>query len=1328
MLRTRLGAGAAALTAVASCLVLAGAAASPAHAAGAATMGPSKVLGESFDSLVASGTGDIVTETPAGVLIAKSNNTTTYMASTGSDTGGNAYSFGSSASTERALGQVRSGSNVTTLGYQFTNGTGETIIGLAVSYTGEQWRIGGPHSTVADGMTFDYSTTTTALTDVVGYTDVPTLGFAAPAAGTAAALDGNDSGNQVPVSGTISDLDIPDGTTVTLRWTDIDASSSDDGLAIDDLSITATTGVPNLPITATCPLSIGLSPGGTASRAISATDPDGTVTAAAITSPAVTGITLGDVDPATAPGGTLTSTIEVAATAPDGTSPITVTFTNDDTPTPHTTTCTIQVSVVATSAHIRDIQGASHTSPLAGTSVTGVPGVVTGLRANGFYLQDPTSDADPATSEGVFVFTSSAPTVAVGDDVLVSGNVVEFRPTAVDGPNLTVTEISGPSIALVSSGNALPASTVIGTGGRIAPAAIDDDPSASVEDPAHVFDPTKNAIDFYESMEGMLVTVNGATVVDGSSTAVSNGEIPVLPTGAPAGTRSPRGAVLVGPYVGDDTQLSNANPGRVLLDDEILRATTGTMPAANVGDLIGTATGPLDYSFGNFKLEVTTPPAVTTVPLPREVGGAAPANGISVATYNVENLTATDSPTKFDGLAEQIVDHLRSPDLVVVEEIQDNNGTSTAGTTAADQTWAKLITAIAAAGGPTYEYRQIDPQPGTDGGAPGGNIRVGFLFRTDRGLAFVDRPGGDATAVVTVADVGGMPQLSASPGRIAPTNAAWDASRKPLVGEFTYAGRTIFVVGNHFNSKGGDEPLFGRFQPPSRPSELQRHQQATLVHDFVAQITAIDPDAEVIVAGDLNDFETSETLDILTGDLLVNMFDTLPANEQYDYVFEGNAQTLDHVLVTPALKEAGNATFDVVHVNAEYGDQLSDHDPELLSLDFTAEPQPEPQPGGRFVATGPTSLLDTRRPGQGGRLTPGVVRELRLADAPADAVGIVAQVTVVDPADDGWLKVYPCGQPEPGSSSVNYKAGSGAWAGQVTISTGNGAMCLASYAAVDIVVDGAGWLSSGATSTVSVAGTPALLATDAGAGYVPVSPHRLVDTREGIGGTRLGSGRILRVDPTTTPGWPTGATAALVQLTAVDSPEAGFLRAFPCDQDMPETSNVNTRGAGQYAYSSLTTVPLAADGSFCVFTYRASDIVVDVNGAWAASATERMLPAAAPFRVVDTREGLGGTRLAGGGTLRIPSTAWGGGTTAILNVVAVNASAGGFLTIYDCATPRPTVSNVNFPPAGHELDGHPVSNAAQVKVGAGSELCIYAFAGSSVDVVVDVSGQVVAPA
>jgi len=280
---------------------------------------------------------------------------------------------------------------------------------------------------------------------------------------------------------------------------------------------------------------------------------------------------------------------------------------------------------------------------------------------------------------------------------------------------------------------------------------------------------------------------------------------------------------------------------------------------------------------------------------------------------------------------------MKSPDIVSLEEIQDNNGAMNDSVVDASQTLNKLITAIQDAGGPAYEFRQINPVDDQDGGEPGGNIRVGFIFRTDRGVAFVDRPGGDSTTATTVVNAADGPQLSASPGRIDPANSAWNASRKPLAGEFTFRGQHFFLIANHFNSKGGDQPLFGRFQPPTRSSEVQRHQQAQIVNSFVDAILALDANANVIVLGDLNDFEFSETVTTLEGGVLHALMTTLPQNERYSYVFEGNSQSLDHIVVSDKLF-GGAFTYDPVHVNAEFFDQLSDHDPQVAHFRIASAP------------------------------------------------------------------------------------------------------------------------------------------------------------------------------------------------------------------------------------------------------------------------------------------------------------------------------------------------------------------------------------------------------
>ncbi|MGH3387044.1 MAG: endonuclease/exonuclease/phosphatase family protein, partial [Nocardioidaceae bacterium] len=589
------------------------------------------------------------------------------------------------------------------------------------------------------------------------------------------------------------------------------------------------------------------------------------------------------------------------------------------------------------SARIHDLQGAAHLSPRLNENVADVPGVVTAVRNNGFWLQDTEPDADPATSEGIFVFTSSAPTVAAGDSVTVDGRVGEFRPGGSGGTeNLTTTQLSSPTVETVSSGNPLPAVGIVGAGGRVPPdAVIDDDATGSVEDSGS-FDATADGIDFWESLEGMRIGLDTADVVGPTN---NFGELPVVPDGS--SLRTPHGGILV--------QTDDFNPERILLDDVL-----APMAEADTGDtLSGVTSGVLDYGFSNFKLLVTQTPTVVDGGLAKESATAAPADQLAVGTANVENLDPTDPQAKFDALAGNIVDNLAAPDVIALEEVQDNNGATNDGTVAADQTLDKLVAAVTTAGGPTYEWRQIDPQDLTDGGEPGGNIRVAFLYRTDRGLEFVDRGDASATTPTTVETVDGQVALSHSPGRVDPTNGAWQSSRKPLAGEFRWQGRTVFVIANHFSSKGADEPLFGRFQPPTRSSEVQRHQQATVLRGFVDDVLAADPAARVVVAGDINDFEFSETADILVGSgatALTDLPRTLPEDERYTYVFEGNSQTLDHILVSPQLATDGFA-YDVVHVNAEFADQNSDHDPQVASFSI-----PLPQPTAVSLDASATAL------------------------------------------------------------------------------------------------------------------------------------------------------------------------------------------------------------------------------------------------------------------------------------------------------------------------------------------------------------------------------------
>lgn len=605
---------------------------------------------------------------------------------------------------------------------------------------------------------------------------------------------------------------------------------------------------------------------------------------------------------------------------------------------------------------IHTVQGAAHISPYVAQVVTLAPAIVTAVRTNGYYIQDPSPDADDATSEGIQVFTSTAPTgISVGDSVSVSGTVSEFRGGGTSAPGLTTTEITGPSTTVVSTANELPAATVLGIGGRAIPTDVIENDATNVEtDPNRVFDPAQDGIDFWESLEGMRVQVNNAVA---SGPTNSFGEVSVLAdNGVNASVRTNRGGIVVRP--------TDFNPERIILDDLFVAT-----PLVNTGDhFSGPIVGIMDYAFNNPKLNLTS--AVTRVAdgVVRETTTAPGANELAVATINVENLDPGDPADKIAGLASIIVNNMQAPDLMSVEEVQDNNGATNNGTVDATDSYNALINAIVAAGGPTYTFRQINPVNNADGGEPGGNIRVGFLFRTDRGLAFVDRPGGDSTTPVTVQP---GPQLSASPGRIDPTNPAFNNSRKPLAGEFTYNGNTLFVVANHFNSKGGDQPLYGVNQPPVRNSEVQRHQQAAIVNNFVDQVLAADASANVVVLGDINDFEFSMTMDILEGGVMTALMRTLPQEERYSYVFDGNSQSLDHIVVSNNLLPSV-AGFDAVHVNAEFFDQASDHDPLVARLTLTVpNANPTVDAGGPYTVSegGTTTLTATGNDGDADPLT-----------------------------------------------------------------------------------------------------------------------------------------------------------------------------------------------------------------------------------------------------------------------------------------------------------------------------------------------------------------------
>jgi predicted extracellular nuclease len=177
------------------------------------------------------------------------------------------------------------------------------------------------------------------------------------------------------------------------------------------------------------------------------------------------------------------------------------------------------------------------------------------------------------------------------------------------------------------------------------------------------------------------------------------------------------------------------------------------------------------------------------------------------------------------------------------------------------------------------------------------------------------------------------PHLFPNPGWVYPKSKAFDRSRKPLAAEFTMKGlnQSLFVIANHLKSKVEDLPLYGEVQPPRLVTANKRHTQAQIVKSFVDELLNVDPSANLVVLGDLNDFQFSETLHILKGNLLFNPLENLPIGEQYNYNFEGNSQAIDHILISKNLLNM-SPELDVVHINSDFANKTSDHDPVALKI------------------------------------------------------------------------------------------------------------------------------------------------------------------------------------------------------------------------------------------------------------------------------------------------------------------------------------------------------------------------------------------------------------
>ncbi len=605
---------------------------------------------------------------------------------------------------------------------------------------------------------------------------------------------------------------------------------------------------------------------------------------------------------------------------------------------------------------IYEIQGAGHISTFAGETVD-TCGVVTAVGFNFYFLQDATGDGDNATADGMYVFTTEEkPTV--GHEIRISGEVSEFIPGGADTGNLSTTQMSFPTIVESEPTDELPTPVILGAAGRTPPAeiVISDDElpinlQQAADDTANLFDPDQDAIDFYESLEGMLVTIDDAVAVSGiRQFGTFSAEVFSLADNgsdaSPADARSSNGGIRLQP---DPNNTGDQNPERIQIQFDGTVYQGENYPYIQVGDKLGDVTGPMGYSFGNFEvyaIDEVSPVRGTVEP---ETAPMSSATALTVASYNVLNLSAVagDDAQRIK-IAEQIVANLQAPDVIALQEIQDNNGDvgdcsddldPCSGVLDATETLQALADAVVAAGGPEYAFFNVDPliettddnrdDPDAFGGAALSNIRNAFFYNPER---------------VDLIEFVGLTREELAERGVSVANA-FDASRDPLQATFGFNGHQVIVLNNHFESRFGSTPIFGGVQPFIQAAEEARETMSLAMHELTAHYVSENADANVIVLGDLNTFEfTNDLADILTSadipGLLARASDKDAASQEYSFIFDGNSQALDHIYLTSEL--ATNTSLDYLHVNVDFPRRLdditaSDHEPLLAAITFATD-------------------------------------------------------------------------------------------------------------------------------------------------------------------------------------------------------------------------------------------------------------------------------------------------------------------------------------------------------------------------------------------------------
>lgn len=581
-------------------------------------------------------------------------------------------------------------------------------------------------------------------------------------------------------------------------------------------------------------------------------------------------------------------------------------------------------SVITFSETIHQIQGVTHTSPYNQKMVKNVRGIVTAVVKDGFYMQSRKFDRNIKTSEGIYVESKNLPNV--GEYVSVNGMVYEKQFGRPSESELTVTSIkAGDDIKVISKGNKVKAVMI---DPRKVPMKV------YVGKFNEKLNPKKNAMDFYESLEGMLVKVHKPLITGADE---DRGEVCVVPE--------------YGKYVKDKTNhggvrytYKNEQTQRILIKSELFKLSQGKRYEGkyidpsftpNPGDRFSRdIQGVLTYDKSNYKL-------INTSPLPKIKDGKIKRdklnikydkNKLSIVSYNIENFTIADGGQKrVDVLAKQVRDDLHTPDILGLAEVGDNDGGNvTSKVVSADKVLDAIVEGIKKATGVEYKWLSADPEDGKDGGWPAMHIRNAILYRTDK-LELPYFKQGDSKVDAEIKEG----KLTFNPGRLGNNKEFYKDVRKSLVAHLVLkdSKKDVFIVVNHLKSKRFDDKIYSKNQPVKRKSEDLRIPEGKYVGQFLKEINKQKPNAIILSMGDMNDFEFSPTLKAMKTNLMVSAVESLPKNQRHTYVYQGNSQVLDNLLVNK--KYAKGMKVDILNINSEFTisqGYFSDHDPVYMQI------------------------------------------------------------------------------------------------------------------------------------------------------------------------------------------------------------------------------------------------------------------------------------------------------------------------------------------------------------------------------------------------------------